>query len=100
MSSFDLAQLTYFSIKILIYSKNVTIFLILSVCRLGQAQAGGGGDAALDPVDDFLEMQGVVDEVEEQAVDRQDGAFGIFQGPLLVVAIEQAQVVGVDRVFN
>jgi len=70
ISSFDLAQLTYFSIKILIYSKNVTIFLILSVCGLGEAQAGGGGDAVLDPVDDLLEMQGIVDEVKKQAVDR------------------------------
>ncbi len=68
--------------------------------RLGQTQAGGGGDAVLDPGDDLLQVRGVVDEVEELAVDRQDGAFGVFQRPLLVVAVQQAQVIGVDRVFN
>ena len=59
-----------------------------------------GGDAVLDAGDDLLQVRGVVDEVIELAVDRQDGAFGIFQSPLLVVAFEQAQVIGVDRVLN
>ena len=39
-------------------------------CRLDQTQAGLGGDAVLDPVDDLLQVRGVVDEVEPMAVDR------------------------------
>ncbi len=59
-----------------------------------------GGDAVLDPGNDFLQVGRIVDEIIKLAIDRQDGAFGVIQGPLLVVAIEQAQVVGVDGVFN
>jgi len=59
-----------------------------------------GGDAVFDPGNDFLQVGRIVDEIIKLAVDRQNGAFGVFQRPLLVVAVEQAQVVGVDGVFN
>lgn len=75
-------------------------FLILTACWLSQVQAGVGGEAIINAVNDFLQVGGIVDEVEQLAVDGQDGAFGIRQRPLLVVAVEQAQVVGVDRVLD
>ena len=65
-----------------------------------QAKAGVCGDAVLYPFDDLLQVRGIVDEVKKQAVDRQDGAFGVFRRPLLVVAVEQAQVIQVNRIFN
>jgi len=66
----------------------------------GEGQAGVGAEAMLNPINNFPEVEGGVDEVKELAVDRQDGAFGVFSRPLLVVAVEQAQVVRVDRVLN
>ena len=38
--------------------------------RLSEVQAGACADAVCDPIDDLLEVGGVVDEVEPMAVDR------------------------------
>ena len=52
------------------------------------------------PIDDLLQMSRIVHKVIELAVDRQDGAFSKLQCPPLEVTVEQAQVIGIDRVYN
>jgi len=52
------------------------------------------------PIDDLLQMSRIVHKVIELAVDRQDGAFSKLQCPPLEVTVEQAQVIGINRVYN
>ena len=58
------------------------------------------GQCAVDPVDDDLQVGGVIDEVEVITADRQYRAQVEVAQPLVVERFQQSEVLGADPAFD